>query len=93
MATLDSFVQKNGISSIDFINADIEAYELRFLRGACETLRKFHPPMMIEINPDALASFGVTPEDLEDRLNVLHYNLFDFGLGAIRAYHRPPGRG
>ena len=93
MTTLDSFVHQNGISSIDFIKVDIEGYEMRFLSGASETLRKFHPPMLIEINPDALACFGVTPEDLEDRLNALNYNLFDFGWGAIKAYQRPPGRG
>jgi hypothetical protein len=93
MTTLDSFVHQNGISSIDFIKVDIEGYEMRFLSGASETLRKFHPPMLIEINPDALACFGVTPEDLEDRLNALDYNLFDFGWGTIKAYQRPPGRG
>ena len=93
MTTLDFFVKDNGIPRVDFIKVDIEGYELRFLGGASETLRQFHPFLQIEINPDALAGFGTTEEDLESRLRALDYDLFDYRWGGIKPYQRPTGRG
>ena len=91
MITFDSFVQENAVACVDFIKVDIEGYELRFLSGAEETLQKFHPPMQIEINPAALANYGSSEVELEQRVHGLRYDLFDFCWGGIRAYQRPSG--
>jgi FkbM family methyltransferase len=91
MVTLDSFVQENAVGRVDFIKVDIEGYESQFLRGADATLHRFHPPMQIEINPAALAGYGSSEEELEQRLRSLRYDLFDCHWGGIRPYQRPSG--
>jgi hypothetical protein len=91
MTSLDSFVRRNSIRYIDFMKVDIEGSECRFLRGAAETMRKFHPRMLMEINPPALARFGSTGEELEERLDELGYDLFGFDWRGIKPYQRPSG--
>jgi len=93
MATLDSFVHSNGVERVDFIKVDIEGFEPHFLRGAEGTLRQFHPPMLVEINPAPLANFGSSEEGLESRLHELQYDLFEFSWRGIRLYQRPAGMG
>ena len=43
--TLDEFIERNGISRVDFIKADIEGMERNLLKGAGQTLKKFKPKL------------------------------------------------
>jgi len=45
--TIDDFVNKNKIKKIDFIKIDTEGYELKILKGAKETIKKFKPKIAI----------------------------------------------
>lgn len=45
--SIDSFVQENNLSKVDFIKADIEGSERFMLAGAKETLRRFQPNLSI----------------------------------------------
>lgn len=47
--TLDEFVKRNNIESVDFIKLDVEGSEMRILKGAIETIRKFKPKLAISI--------------------------------------------
>ena len=47
LMTIDEFVEKNGISKVDYIKADIEGAERDMLRGATKTLRKYAPKLSI----------------------------------------------
>jgi FkbM family methyltransferase len=47
VTTLDSFVEENNISRIDFIKSDIEGAERDMLRGATKVLQKFAPKLAI----------------------------------------------
>lgn len=58
--TVDSFVKKNNLSSVDYIKADIEGAERYMLRGARETLKKFAPKLSI-----CTYHFSDDPEVLE----------------------------
>lgn len=64
VTTLDDFLAKNPIDRLDFIKADIEGSEVRFLRGARQTIIKYRPTVLVEINPNALAKFGNSVRDL-----------------------------
>jgi len=43
MTTIDDFIKENHIQKVDFIKIDTEGYEKQILKGARETIKKFHP--------------------------------------------------
>jgi FkbM family methyltransferase len=45
--TLDDFVSENEIDGVDFVKMDVEGAELRVLRGAAESLRRFGPALAL----------------------------------------------
>jgi hypothetical protein len=47
VTTIDHLVEELHLPRVDFISMDIEGAEKPALRGAVETLRKFHPRMAI----------------------------------------------
>jgi len=47
---LDNIFESLGLSTIDFIKADIEGHEDKFLAGAVDTIRRFRPILYLEIN-------------------------------------------
>lgn len=70
---LDSFIeQMNG--RCDFIKVDIEGYEPKMIAGAIQTIRKFHPAIMMEVNKGALERQGFNPDILLRQLRQLDYN-------------------
>ena len=70
--TLDKFVEKNNISKVDFIKADIEGMERNLLVGAERTIKRFKPKIAICIyhRPD-------DPEVIEKMIKsfVSEYNI------------------
>ncbi|NIN35661.1 MAG: hypothetical protein GTO60_11480, partial [Gammaproteobacteria bacterium] len=58
---------------IDFIKADIEGAELLMLKGAKETLKRYHPILMLEIQSHSTKLFGYKPEDVFDFLHEIGY--------------------
>ena len=49
---------------MDFIKVDIEGYEYEFLKGARETISRFKPLMLMEVEQHRLAKFGVQASDV-----------------------------
>lgn len=60
--------------NVRFILADVEGYELKFLRGARGLIDKCKPVMILEVNLLALYRAGDGPEELFDHLDSLGYN-------------------
>ena len=61
--TLDQvFIVENQIDRIDFIKIDCEGFELDVLAGGVETIKKYRPKMLIEINEMTLSRNGITRE-------------------------------
>lgn len=58
----------------NFIKMDIEGWEFKALIGAAETLKRYHPKMIIEINSSALLLQGDTPEDIFTMLGMYKYD-------------------
>lgn len=68
--TIDAFVSKNQLSSVDFIKIDTEGYEKQILEGAAETIKKYKPVL-------ALSAYhrGVNISDIEEiRTLILSLN-------------------
>lgn len=58
--TLDSFVCEHNLE-IGFIKVDIEGFEMEFLQGALETIRKQKPTMLVSIYHQGSDFFGIKP--------------------------------
>lgn len=72
-STLDDWVTDKGIDRIDLIKIDVEGSELAVLDGAAETLRRFQPALVVELNPITIKRMGgVEPRDLYRRLAGLY---------------------
>ncbi|ORT57467.1 methyltransferase FkbM [Streptomyces sp. CB03238] len=78
--TLDQLTHTLGMRHVAFVKADIEGAELGLLRGADETLRRFRPALLLEIESRHLARYGARPADV-----VRH--LQDYGY-RLRRWHR-----
>jgi hypothetical protein len=67
--TLDSFE----FPQIDYLKVDIEGFELQFLKGAAETIKRTKPVINIEIK-NTCERFGTTQEQIisfiENELNM-----------------------
>jgi FkbM family methyltransferase len=88
IATLDSIFRKENLHRLDVIKIDVEGAELEVLRGARETLERFHPFLWFEMNPAAQYRAGHDQEDVYSLLETLGYEEFfdvaDFVLGTRR---------
>lgn len=77
LTTMDIWVtQKPEIHTIDLIKIDIEGAELACLQGAKETLKKFKPKIIIEIQDFSAERAGYKATDIIDLLSELGYEFF-----------------
>jgi len=58
--TLDNLVSELGLERVDFIKADVEGAEARLLAGGAETLRRFRPTLLVELEDRHLSRFDTT---------------------------------
>ena len=73
--TLDNFVEMNLIEKIDFIKVDIEGFEMNFIKGALQTLKKHKPSIFIEVDHDKLIRQNSSPEELLSILKSIGYKV------------------
>ena len=73
---LDDYVGEN-VASVDFMKVDVDGFELRVLRGAVETLRRFRPILLVEIGKATEAEVGDDPLELVRLLDELGYSFYD----------------
>ena len=67
------------IDRIDFIKIDVEGFELDVLIGGKETINKFKPTMLIEINDATLIRQGISRNDIFAWLtenNYIYRNIY-----------------
>ncbi|MEQ8370962.1 MAG: FkbM family methyltransferase [Alphaproteobacteria bacterium] len=83
LTTVDHFAHGQRLARLDFIKADIEGWELRMLVGAADTLRRFHPTLLLEVHAGHLARAGDTPQALFTFLADLGYRAFRLDRAAL----------
>jgi len=62
--SIDDVVRELNLTKVNAIKVDVEGAELEVLRGAMNTLKRFHPKLVVEVDLGQLANFKTTPEDL-----------------------------
>ncbi|TVP51678.1 MAG: FkbM family methyltransferase [Mongoliibacter sp.] len=80
LGTLDQELEKMSINKVDFIKLDVEGAELQVLKGSKETIQRYKPKWMIEINEEACIAGGYKPEDILNFLRPFGYEFYKIGL-------------
>jgi FkbM family methyltransferase len=73
MYTLDTLMSMNGVDRVDFVKMDVDGFEGKVIRGAQETLARYHPILFFEITPSAMRANGDDPVELVRTLTGLGY--------------------
>ena len=76
LSTLDEFCAEHDIQQIDLMKIDVEGHEDRVIRGGLDTLRKFRPTILLELNPITLSAQGSNIDRVVDPLSELGYQLY-----------------
>lgn len=77
VTSLDLFCDQNHIDRLDLIKMDVEGAELRALRGGVQTLKRFQPVLLIELNPETSEREGYSVRDVVVLLEDLGYAIWD----------------
>ena len=70
---IDDILDEQKVLSVDFIKMDIEGSELVALKGATQTLKRFRPTILIELNEAALRSCGTSSFEVKSLLYSMDY--------------------
>jgi len=81
--TLDQFVKKNKIRSVDVIKLDVDGYELNVLKSGKKFLTKHKPLIIMEIAPYLYPEFGYSAIDLCNFTLSLGYKIYDINFSKI----------
>ncbi len=74
VTTLDSYAEQTGFVRLDFLKADIEGAELLLLKGGRQTLQRFKPTLLLEIQAHSTRLFGHEPAAMFSFLEDLGYS-------------------
>ena len=75
--TLDEFVSSRNLDKLDLLKIDTDGHELKVLRGAHETIRKYRPLVIFEAGLYLMEERGVAFLDFATYFEGLGYSLFD----------------
>lgn len=64
---------------LDFLKVDVEGREIETLLGAAETIKRCRPVLFVEMYEDGLRKQGHTPQELEETIRSLGYDLQMWG--------------
>lgn len=75
--TLDSVILPMALDHLDCIKLDIDGFECGMLRGAKETLTRWHPTIIMELAPYVLEEQGASLGELIQLIEEYGYSLYD----------------
>lgn len=73
--SVDLFVKEVNLSKVDFIKIDAEGVEFDVLRGAKETIEKYHPRMILALHPQAIIANGNSLAQIYGMLQGINYQV------------------
>jgi FkbM family methyltransferase len=81
-ARLDELWPSLALTRLDLVKIDVEGSELRVLKGATATLRRYHPTILMEVQPASLHQLGDDVAALQAFLADLGYSVYSFDSGT-----------
>jgi len=86
-ATPTIVIDDLNLPGCDLIQLDVEGYEVKALKGAVETIKKYRPVICVELCEKWLNRYENTSEDVYSLLQSLNYELVDSeGVDKIFTY-------
>jgi FkbM family methyltransferase len=73
---LDDIIDSLNISKLDFIKIDVDGHEPAFLEGAWETLKKYKPVILMEIDHQHYKKAGYTAWDFYNKLKDKGFHVY-----------------
>lgn len=70
---LDDIVRESGVGRVDAIKIDVEGAEYLVLKGAQQTLDRFHPMLLVEIVEGQLRGMGTSSAQVRELLRAHGY--------------------
>ena len=70
---LDDIVRESGVTRVDAIKIDVEGAEYLVLKGARQTLDRFHPMLLVEVADDGLRRMGSSAAQIRELLRAHGY--------------------
>jgi FkbM family methyltransferase len=84
LITLDEFIEQDPLEKIDLIKVDIDGHEPLFLEGACKTIEKYDPIILMEVSHLHYLEAGYTAWDIYEMLKRKKFNIYhEDGLSEI----------
>lgn len=75
LATFDRLAEERALTRIDFMKIDIEGWEVHMLKGAKQSIEKFKPVIMCEIEDESLKRAGSSAQELLRLLKSFGYKI------------------
>ncbi len=73
---LDDVLAEIEVERIDYMKVDVEGAELPVLQGAIESLRRFRPKVLLEINETTFKAAGYSAIEILEFMTKLDYRFF-----------------
>jgi len=80
ITSLDRYIQRNNILSIDFIKIDAEGGEFDILKGGVTVLSKLRPVLMCEVSDKRTEQWGYSASEICDFVKKYKYRWFKFAF-------------
>lgn len=73
--TLDAILREAGVTRVDVVKIDVEGAEFLVLKGAVETLARYHPVLLVELDDSLLGSMGTSSAEITEFLRARGYSV------------------
>jgi FkbM family methyltransferase len=90
MTTLDLTVQELGLDRLDCLKIDVEGFEPLVLRGASQSLRRFRPKVIFEVNSAGAHRSGRPVSEAWDLLKDMGYCFYRMTEGRLESLEEFP---
>src|SRR5262249_41491326 len=70
---LDDIIRESGVTRVDAIKIDVEGAEYLVLKGAQQTLDRFHPMLLVEVVERQLKAMGTSSAQVKEFLRAHGY--------------------